>query len=461
MSSSINEGLQTNTLVDRSRRRDDARLMPALFISGSAGHGAPRPEERVVTFDRLLSIGRRAREMTEADGFWTVRDDLVSRLHCRIRKVSEGWEVEDLGSRNGTAVDGSMLKATTPMKLKEGAVICLGNHAAVFRVVTDVEIEAIQRELSQPFGPVASASPDLASLSGKLTKLARSEGEILLTGETGVGKEVYARAIHTASGRRGRFMAINCAALPRELIESELYGFVRGAHSEAKTDKPGLLEEADGGTLFLDEIGDMPQELQAKLLRFLQDREFTPLGSTKSRKVDVRVLAATSRTVAPNSPTAAGLRVDLSARLGAEPIRIPPLRQRIEDLGALAQHLLQGRWKRFEPMAFQAVCLHTWPGNVRELAKVLETAAVLADEEDMIAIEHLPTAIARTPERLRYTPHAHTGRPPPSAAELEELLRRFSGNVARVAREIDRKAPLIYRWCHRYKLDPEAFRQKE
>src|SRR5262249_50696380 len=150
-------------------------------------------------------------------------------------------------------------------KLKEGAVMCLGHHVAVFRVITDVELEAIRRELISPFGPVASTSPDLAVLSGKLSKLARSEGEILLTGETGVGKEVYARAVHTTSGRRGRFVAINCAALPRELIESELFGFVRGAHSEAKADKAGLFEEADGGTLFLDEIGDMPQELQAKL----------------------------------------------------------------------------------------------------------------------------------------------------------------------------------------------------
>jgi transcriptional regulator with PAS, ATPase and Fis domain len=111
-------------------------------------------------------------------------------------------------------------------------------------------------------------------------------------------------------------------------------------------------------------------------------------------------------------------------------------------------------------MAFQALCLHNWPGNVRELAKVLETAHVLASSDDAISVEHLPTAIARTPERLRYTPHAHSGRPPPTAAELEDLLRRFQGNVLRVAREIDRKPPLIYRWCSRYKLDPDSFRQR-
>src|SRR5436190_6543349 len=169
MSIPLADSVQTHTAVDRSRRRDESRLIPAVFIAGSAGTGSPPAQDRVIAFERLLSIGRRAQEMTEADGYWVVRDDLVSRLHCRISKNPEGWEIEDLGSRNGTAVDGSMLKAATPAKLKEGAVICLGNHVAVFRVITDSELEAVRRELHAPFGPVASASPDLALLSGKLT----------------------------------------------------------------------------------------------------------------------------------------------------------------------------------------------------------------------------------------------------------------------------------------------------
>ena len=158
----------------------------------------------------------------------------------------DGWEISDLGSRNGTAVDGSLLKAT-PVRLKEGAVICLGAYAAVFRLATSVELAAIERDLSEPFAPVPTASPALAAISSKLAKLAPTTGEILLTGETGAGKEVYARAIHDASRREGRFVAINCAALPRELIESELFGFARGAHSEAKVDKRGLIEEAEAG----------------------------------------------------------------------------------------------------------------------------------------------------------------------------------------------------------------------
>jgi transcriptional regulator with PAS, ATPase and Fis domain len=458
--SAHSDSILTNTAVDRSRRRDDTRVVPTLLVVGSSADGAPRPSERVVAFDDRLAIGRRPGDMADADAHWVVRDDLVSRLHARITRAGDAWELVDLGSRNGTAVDGAMVKQA-PAKLKDGSLICLGSYVAVFRLVTEQQLGALRADANHPFALVGTTSPTLAQLTQKLTKLARSQGELLLIGETGVGKEVYARAVHDASGRSGRFVTINCAAIPRELIESELFGFARGAHSEAKSDKRGLFEEADGGTLFLDEIGDMPQELQAKLLRFLQDREITPLGSTRPRKIDVRVVAATSRSVAPTSPTSAGLRPDLSARLGAEPIRIPPLRQRIEDLGALSQYLLGPRFKPFETMAFQALCLHTWPGNVRELAKVLETAATLAEEEDLITIEHLPSTIAQTPERLRYTPHNHSGRPPPTPSELEELLRRFSGNVARVARELDRKPPLIYRWCRRFKLDPEAFRLKD
>ena len=459
MTSAPTDTLATNTAIDRSRRREDVRLLPVLFVVGRADSGPPPVGDRVFSFERTLAIGRRPQEFLGADHFWAVRDELVSRVHCRISKVDEGWEIVDLKSRNGTAVDGALVK-DEPFKLKEGAILCLGSYVAVFRQVTEAALEAIARDLKEPFGPVASASPELAKVIAKLAKLARAPGEILLTGETGVGKEVYARAIHEASKRAGRFLAINCAAIPRELIESELFGFARGAHSEAKVDKRGLLEEAEGGTLLLDEIGDMPQELQAKLLRFLQEREITPLGSTRPRKIDVRVLAATSRSAAPSSPESAGLRPDLAARLGAEPIRLPPLRQRIEDVGALSRALLGAKWKPFENMAFQALCLYHWPGNVRELAKVLETASALAVDEDIITTEHLPVAIAQGPERLRYTPHAHSNRPVPSASELEELLRRFSGNIARVAREVDRKPPLIYRWCRRYKLDPDAFRNR-
>ena len=330
--------------------------------------------------------------------------------------------------------------------------------------MTGRELAAIQAERKRPLGPVATASPVLAMVCGKLRKLAPAGGEVLLLGETGVGKEIYARAVHTLSRRTGPFVAINCAALPLHLVESELFGFARGAHSEARFDKRGLVEDAEGGTLFLDEIGDMPQSLQAKLLRFLQDKELLPLGSNRRRRIDVRVLAATNRpVVAARGPRAdlaeggLGLRLDLASRLGAEPITLPPLRQRIEDLGRLCSDVLGARWKRFDPDAFRALALHDWPGNVRELAMVLDTACALSADEESIGTRHLPAAIAQLSDRAAAAGKT-TPRPSPSADELAALLRRFSGNVARVARELDRKPPLIYRWCQRHRLDPDNFR---
>src|SRR6185503_18991485 len=250
---------------------------------------------------------------------------------------------EDLGSKNGTWVDNQRLEQNAgKIRLRDGALLFLGNHVAVFRMVSQIELEAIKAELVAPFGPVATASPALAVACDRLRRLAASDGELLIVGETGVGKEVYARAVHEASGRKGRFVAINCAAIPRDLVESELFGYRQGAHSTAHQAKAGLIEEAEGGTLFLDEIGEMTPEAQIKILRFLQDRELTPLGSTRPRRIDVRVVAATNRT-APGSggKSAAGLRDDMVARLGAAPIHLPPLRSRTEDLGVLIAHFLR------------------------------------------------------------------------------------------------------------------------
>jgi two-component system response regulator GlrR len=339
--------------------------------------------------------------------------------------------------------------------------VFVGGFVVVFRVVSVNELAAIMADLERPLGPVATVSPALAVLCGKLRKLAEAGEEILLTGETGVGKEVYANAIHRASARKGKFVAINCAAIPRELVESELFGYVRGAHSQAAASKPGIIEEAEGGTLFLDEVGEMAPELQTKLLRFTQDRMLAPVGGVRLRPIDTRIIAATSRTTAPGKSNNFGLRVDLAARLGAEPIRIPPLRERVEDIGVLVSYLLAERRKPFELAAFQALCLHAWPGNVRELGKVVTSAEALARGADRITGEHLPAAIAAAPGRVRSSPGRRAARPPPKAVELEELMRRFNGNMLRVARELDRKPALVYRWAKRFRLNADDFRPKD
>ena len=448
------------TFVPRQRRSAELHDLPVLIVVGSIDALAPPPEERVIPFEGSLFIGRREKtDSGEGEAFWLVRDRMISGQHASIARAGSGFELTDLGSTNGTIVDGVV--AQPKAALRDGALIFIGGHVVVFRLVSTTELGAMKADLENPLGPVPTGNPLFAVVCAKLRKLAESDSEVLLTGETGAGKEVYARAMHEASGRKGRFVAVNCAAIPRELVESELFGYVRGAHSQAASSKAGIIEEAEGGTLFLDEIGDMAPELQTKLLRFTQDRLLIPVGGTRARSIDTRILAATSRTTPPSQSGGSGLRADLAARLGAEAIRIPPLRDRIEDIAALIGFMLEDHDRRFELAAFQALCLYGWPGNVRELGKVVASSEALSRGAERIGAEHLPTAIASTPRRMRASPSGRASRPPPTALELEELMRRFNGNMLRVARELERKPALVYRWAKRFKLNADDYRKKD
>jgi transcriptional regulator of acetoin/glycerol metabolism len=448
------------TLVPRKRTKEDRRQVPVLLLVGNSEGKSPDPKSRVVVFEKSLLVGRKPVTTPEpGTSNLTLSDRMVSGRHAAISREGDRFELTDLGSTNGTVVDGVVAHPT--VKLHDGSLVFIGGHAAVFRVISINELAAIVTELERPLGPVPSVNPTLAVLCGKLRKLAEAGEEVLLTGETGVGKEIYANAIHRASGRKGKFVAINCAAIPRELVESELFGYVRGAHSQAAASKPGIIEEAEGGTLFLDEVGEMAPELQTKLLRFTQDRILAPVGGVRPRRIDTRIIAATSRTTAPGKTSGVGLRADLAARLGAEPIRIPPLRERVEDIGALVAYLLAERAKPFELAAYHSLCLHPWPGNVRELGKVVTSAEALARGSDRITTDHLPAVIAAAPGRVRSSPGRRASRPPPNAVELEELMRRFNGNMLRVARELDRKPALVYRWAKKFRLNADDFRPKD
>jgi transcriptional regulator with PAS, ATPase and Fis domain len=434
--------------------------VPVLLIIGSAQRGGGLDLPRVVKLPRTLEIGRARGESGAdvADGRLGVPDKLLSRLHLRIERVPGGCDAEDAGSLNGTFVDGRRLAGR--VRLADGNLLLFGGHAALFRRVGEDALQAIAEELATPFGPVPTASPALATTLWRLRRLAKSGTEVLITGETGAGKEVYARAVHAASKRSGRLVAINCAAIPGELAESELFGYTRGAHSTASESKTGLIQAADGGTLFLDEIGDMNPRLQAKLLRFLQDREVTPLGSTTPKKVDVQVVAATN-----NAGETGELRSDLAARLGAQAIRIPPLRERIEDLGVLIHHFLTAGGTRpapeLEPAAFHALCHYSWPRNVRELQKVVHEAVAVSENAPALRLSHLPDVVTAVME-----PSARPGSPQPSArrasptrAELEDLLRQHDGNVAQVARTLDRQWAVVWRWIVKFGIDPVRYRK--
>jgi DNA-binding NtrC family response regulator len=535
---------RTLTAVRSPFADGETASVPVIFLAGAAPMAAPARSDlrrwwilpslgAAAEGDEIASIGRASGGPVDADvESETARqrgsvaillpDALVSGRHARLVCASHGLAIEDLGSKNGTFVDGQRVgghPSTLRLPWLEGQVAFVGDHALVYRMVSPHALVALEEEAATPLGPVATASPLLALTLQKLRRWAAGGQELLLCGETGVGKEVYARAVHAASGRTGPFVALNCAALPRELVESELFGYRAGAHSTARGDKAGLIERAQGGTLFLDEIGELPPEGQAKLLRFLQDRELTPLGGQKPRRIELAIIAATNQPVdvtaaaspsAPRSeappdangaaegkrdsrPSASALRADLIGRLGAAPVLLPPLRDRREDLGLLSRHflaaLLPGRspLPGFEGPAFRAICLHAFPLNVRELEKVLSAAVALTEGRRPIALGDLPPAFATaalvTPRSTDVTSPwigrggsptsssptapipapAPTGSrraaaPGPSAAELEALLVRHGGNVAEVSRSLGRQRAAVWRWIKRFGLGVERHR---
>jgi len=216
-------------------------------------------------------------------------------------------------------------------------------------------------------------------------KVAPTDVNVMLLGESGVGKEEFAKFIHYNSGRKGKFIAINMSAIPEHLIESELFGYVKGAFTDANADKKGLFELAEGGTLFLDEIGEMPYNLQAKLLRVLQEREYFPLGSTKAKKIDVRIISATNQNLEKNIKEGK-FREDLYYRLSTIPIEIPPLRERKNDILPIAKFILEKTLKeynlenkKFSKEAEKELIEYSWPGNIRELINVVQRAAILSE----------------------------------------------------------------------------------
>jgi len=289
-------------------------------------------------------------------------------------------------------------------------------------------------------------SPAVADLLRQVGKVAPRKTTVLLTGESGTGKELVARALHELSPRSAMpFVAVNCGAIPAELIESELFGHVRGAFTDASRDKKGLAAEADGGTLFLDEIGELPLPLQVKLLRFLEDEQVRRVGDTRSEKVDVRVVAATARDL-PRAVQEGAFREDLFYRLNVVSLRLPPLRERSEDVPALVDHFL-AKYRRLRPDAplhgvspgaLEVLRAHRWPGNVRELEHAVERAVVLADGP-LVEEEDLPTDVRVSPERGTPTPPADGDLSVKRAfRSLEErlirdALERTGGNRTRAA----------------------------
>jgi two-component system response regulator GlrR len=308
---------------------------------------------------------------------------------------------------------------------------------------------------------IVSRSPRMADLLAEAQLVAASDASVLIRGESGTGKELLAQALHRASRRAGRrFVAINCGAIPETLLESELFGHVRGAFTGATKDRAGLFQAADGGTLFLDEIGDMPLPLQVKLLRVLQERAVRPLGSDRSVPVDVRVVSATHRDL--ETLLADGsFREDLFYRLNVVTLRLPGLAERREDIPLLARHFLgqlaarHGRTIHgFAPEALRALATAPWPGHVRQLHNVIEQVCALSTSP-LVPLALVQRAL-RTPE-IGVLPYAEARRRF-ERDYLVGLLKLCDGNVADAARLAERNRTEFYRLLQKHELAPERFR---
>jgi two-component system response regulator HydG len=314
------------------------------------------------------------------------------------------------------------------------------------------------REEHEP-GELLGESPALAQLREQLARFAESDAVVLITGETGSGKELVARALHRRSARRdGPFLALNCAALPETLLESELFGHERGAFTDARSARAGLLVQADRGTLFLDEIGDLPLPLQPKLLRALQERRVRPLGAAEERPFDARIVAATNRDL-ESAVEEGRFRQDLLFRLDVLRLEVPPLRARGRDVLLLAQHFLRRCAERSgKPLlglsrgAAEKLVDYAWPGNVRELENCIERAAALADHAEII-VEDLP-------ERIRSYARTHVlvpGEDPSELVPMEVVERRYiarvmellGGNKTAAARVLGFDRKTLYRKLER------------
>ena len=309
---------------------------------------------------------------------------------------------------------------------------------------------------------IVTRSPLMLRLLEQARLVAQSDVSVLINGQSGTGKEIFAQAIHNASPRNSKpFIAINCGALPEQLLESELFGHARGAFTGAVSNREGLFQAAEGGTLFLDEIGDMPAPLQVKLLRVLQERKVRPLGSNRDIDINVRIISATHRDL-PKAMARGEFREDLYYRLNVVSLKIPALAERTEDIPLLANHLLRQAAERHKPFvrafstdAMKRLMTASWPGNVRQLVNVIEqcvaltSSPVISDALVEQALEGentaLPTFVeARNQFELNY---------------LRKLLRITKGNVTHAARMAGRNRTEFYKLLSRHELDANDFKE--
>jgi len=391
-------------------------------------------------------------------------DPSVSRLHARVFRVGQQYFLADMGSRNGTHADG---RPVTQLPLEDGRTFRVGPYVIHFfqpgdspgsgeeptvvasqtpsgpvpRTAFPLRTDAGPPEDS-PFGLVGG-SAHIRKLADTIRRVAPSDVPVLIEGETGCGKELVARGIHDASDRRDRpFVVVNCGAISPDLVESELFGHEKGAFTGATAQRKGAFELAHQGTIFLDEIGELPVNLQPKLLRALEQKEIQRVGGNDTIPAEVRILAATHRNLREEIVRKA-FREDLYFRIGAITIPVPPLRDRREDVPAIARHFLSGMERRanrplprLSPDALDALISHDWPGNVRELRNAVQRAVVMGDGAELSAADFsFLRQDAKAPAESSAVPGLSRWEQAERTNILAELARQ-NGNRTRTAREL-------------------------
>ncbi|HOT11992.1 MAG TPA: sigma 54-interacting transcriptional regulator, partial [Polyangiaceae bacterium] len=365
-----------------------------------------------------------------------LQDPTVSRVHAEISVQHDRVVLRDCESTNGTFIEEVRIRDAD---VREGNRIRVGS--TVMRVERSGEMLIAELSANDSFGEMVGRSPAMRAVFSVLERVAPTDATVLIQGETGTGKDLAARAIHENSRRaEGSFVAVDCGAIAETLFESELFGHVRGAFSGAISDRTGVIEEADGGTLFLDEIGELPLGLQRKLLRVLENREIRRVGSNRSKRVDVRLIAATNQPLSA-AVNAGYFREDLFFRLAVVMVELPPLRQRRGDIPILARHLLARLSD--QPVSLPAEILASlgsrgWPGNVRELRNFLERGLSLGWAGERIPADPKPISTALddlVPTHMPLKEARVAWMEQFDEVYLRALLRKTGGNVSAAARE--------------------------
>jgi DNA-binding NtrC family response regulator len=358
-----------------------------LEYSTKEGYLVPQDGKPAILIDGILSIGRGE----ECD--LELKDPHVSLEHCRIEKRPGGYFIRDFKSRNGVLVNG--------LKVSEGQLL---NGSQIQIGTTDFIFQTVRPELADQDLPIRTKNLEWKAQLSSIKSLSRTELPVFLQGESGTGKEVIAHLIHDQSERgEGPFISVNCSALTETLVESELFGHLKGSFTGATNDRKGAFEAARGGTLFLDEIGDLPLSLQPKLLRALENKEVKPVGSDKTVTTDVRIITATHKKL--DKLVAEKLfRSDLYYRIHVVRLSIPALRERLEDFDDLLYYFCRENRIRFSVSAIEAMKAHSWPGNIRELKNTVSRAKALFSDT-YIQPEHVAKLIDKPLPSLQNIAH--------------------------------------------------------